>query len=30
MMNDAKGTIKQVDAEKVWLCEKCRKQLNNN
>jgi archaemetzincin len=27
MMNDAKGTIKQVDKEKVWFCEKCRKQL---
>jgi archaemetzincin len=24
MMNDANGTIKQVDAEKVWLCDKCR------
>jgi len=23
MMNDAKGTIKQVDLEKIWLCEKC-------
>jgi archaemetzincin len=23
MMNDAKGTIKQVDLAKVWLCEKC-------
>jgi archaemetzincin len=28
MMNDAKGTIKQVDDEKVWLCDKCKKQLN--
>jgi archaemetzincin len=23
MMNDAKGTITQVDLEKIWLCEKC-------
>jgi archaemetzincin len=28
MMNDANGTIKQVDKEKVWFCEKCREQLN--
>ncbi len=28
MMNDANGTIKQVDREKVWFCEKCRKLLN--
>lgn len=27
MMNDAKGTIKQVDAEKVWFCEKCKNQI---
>jgi archaemetzincin len=27
MMNDAKGTIKQVDAEKVWLCKKCKNQI---
>ncbi len=27
MMNDANGTIKQVDIEKVWLCEKCIEQL---
>lgn len=25
MMNDANGTIKQVDNEKVWFCEKCKK-----
>lgn len=25
MMNDANGTIKQVDREKVWLCDHCRK-----
>lgn len=23
LMNDAKGTIKQVDNEKIWLCDKC-------
>ena len=28
MMNDANGTIKQVDKEKVWFCEKCNKQIN--
>lgn len=28
MMNDAKGTIRQVDREKIWLCEKCKKQIN--
>jgi len=28
MMSAANGTIKQVDNEKVWFCEKCRKQLN--
>jgi archaemetzincin len=27
MMNDARGTIKQVDYGNVWFCEKCRKQL---
>ena len=27
MMNDANGTIKQVDKEKVWFCEKCKKQI---
>jgi archaemetzincin len=25
MMNDAKGTISQVDKEKVWFCDKCIK-----
>jgi len=24
LMNDAKGSIKQVDKEKIWLCYKCR------
>lgn len=23
LMNDAKGTAKQIDIEKVWLCQKC-------
>lgn len=27
IMNDAKGTIKQVDKEKVWFCNNCKKQL---
>lgn len=27
MMNDAKGTIKQVDREKIWLCNKCKNQI---
>jgi archaemetzincin len=27
MMNDAKGTIKQVDVEKVWFCDKCKNQI---
>ena len=29
MMNDANGTIKQVDKEKVWLCDKCLKKIND-
>lgn len=24
MMNDARGTISQVDQEKIWFCDKCR------
>lgn len=24
LMNDAKGTIKQVDKEKIWLCQSCK------
>ena len=28
MMNDADGTIKQVDREKIWFCEKCWAFLN--
>lgn len=27
MMNDARGTIKQVDHEKIWFCDKCQMQL---
>jgi archaemetzincin len=27
MMNDACGTIKQVDKEKIWFCPKCWKQI---
>ena len=25
LMNDAKGTAKQVDNEKIWFCDQCRK-----
>ena len=28
MMNDADGTIKQVDREKIWFCKKCWKKIN--
>lgn len=27
MMTAAKGTVKQVDLMKVWLCEKCKQKL---
>jgi archaemetzincin len=27
LMNDACGTIKQVDREKIWFCSKCWKQI---
>lgn len=27
MMNDANGTVKQVDREIIWFCKKCRKIL---
>jgi archaemetzincin len=27
MMNDAKGTISQIDKEKVYLCKKCKNQI---
>lgn len=27
MMNDANGTIQQVDQEKIWFCPKCKNQL---
>ena len=29
MMNDANGTILQVDHEKVWFCAKCREWIKN-
>lgn len=29
LMNDAKGTIKQVDREKIWLCQHCINFLKN-
>jgi archaemetzincin len=29
MMNDANGTIKQVDKEKVWFCERCKMLIKN-
>lgn len=29
MMNDAKGTMAQVDLERKWLCPNCRKLLSN-
>ena len=28
-MNDADGTIKQVDSEKIWFCNKCWKKIKN-
>ena len=30
MMNDANGTIKQVDREKVWFCSKCIRQIKTS
>lgn len=30
MMNDADGTIKQVDREKIWFCPKCWGKINSN
>jgi archaemetzincin len=27
IMNDAKGTAKEIDSEKFWICNKCRKLL---
>jgi archaemetzincin len=29
LMNDANGTISQVDREKVWLCKKCSDYIKN-
>lgn len=28
LMNDANGTIKQVDREKIWMCNNCKKQIS--
>jgi len=28
LMNDAKGTIKTVDNEKIWICSKCTQEIN--
>lgn len=25
LMNDARGTVKQIDRERVWLCDNCRR-----
>lgn len=30
LMNDANGTIKEVDREQLFLCDKCKKQLCND
>jgi archaemetzincin len=27
LMNDARGTIKQFDGEKIWFCDKCKNSL---
>jgi len=27
LMNDAKGTSKEMDNEEIWFCDKCRKQI---
>lgn len=27
LMNDANGTVKQIDREKVWICDNCRKKI---
>ena len=27
LMNDANGTVKKIDSEKVWMCNKCSKQI---
>jgi len=29
VMNDAKGTVTKVDKEKIWLCDKCEKQIKH-
>jgi archaemetzincin len=27
VMNDARGTVKQIDMEDIWLCDKCNQQI---
>lgn len=27
LMNDPKGTVKEIGKEKIWFCDKCRKQV---
>jgi len=27
LMNDANGTVKQVDSEKIWLCKQCKSKI---
>jgi archaemetzincin len=29
LMNDASGQMKQIDKERKWLCDNCKKQLSN-
>ena len=30
LMNDANGTVKQIDQEKIWLCRNCKKIIGIN
>lgn len=30
LMNDANGTVKQIDMEKIWLCDNCKKLIRMN
>ena len=30
LMNDANGTVKQIDQEKIWLCSNCKKIIGIN
>lgn len=27
LMNDANGTVSKIDSEKIWMCEKCSRQI---